>query len=255
MLGNGTPLQGVKEMIGKIKALGLAFVAVTALSAMAAPAVHAGVLDIAQSPAVVTAQNEVGQQTKITISKQTGGVGEFSLECEEATLEGTLVGVGQNPAQLQEGTLRPTYAKCKLFGLPATIKSNGCLYTLTGELQPANTFLVDIVSCTAGQPGITIQSSVCQIVIPAQNGLGHVVGTNQLNNPDTVTLDAKVTNVTHTQFGTCADGNNHHSNNLSFQGRTILKAFVDNGLGAQHTLHGHQFTTFAEGAQISVTST
>jgi hypothetical protein len=241
-------------MIGKIKALGLAFVAVTALSAMAAPAVHAGVLDIAQSPAVVTAQNEVGQQTKLTISKQTGGVGNFNAECEEATLEGTLVGVGQNPAQLQEGTVRPTYAKCKLFGQAATVKTNGCLYTLTGELQPANTFLVDIVSCTPGL-GITIQSAACQILIPAQNGLGHVVGTNQLNNPHTVTLDARVTSITHTQFGVCPDGNNHHSNNASFQGNTILKAFADGGLGAQHTLHGHQFTTFAEGAQISVTST
>jgi hypothetical protein len=240
-------------MIGKIKALGLAFVAITAMSAMASSAAQAGTLDIEKQPAVLTGVNEVGQQTTLNIQKTTGGSGVFSSHCEEATLEGTTQGL-----QIHEAQVTAAYTKCKLFGLAATVTMHGCKYTLTGAGHLPNTSTVDIVGCTPGK-SITIQSASCQVVIPEQNNLSHVVGDNVATGggvPHEVTLTATVTSITHTQFGVCPDGNNHHSNNAEFTGNTWVKAYEDDKAGVQVTKHGHQYTEFVHGGkQISLTST
>jgi hypothetical protein len=239
-------------MISKIKALGLAFVAITAMSAVAASAAQAGVLDVGATPqgsAVITGQIETNQTTVLTVAKSTGGVGNFNSIAEEASFEGTTAA----GAQINEATVTATYTKVKLFGLAATVLMNGCKYTLTGAGHAANTATIDIVGCTAGK-SITIQSTSCQVVIPEQNGLSHVVGTNLNDSPHSVTLAATVTNITHTQFGVCPDGNNHHSTNASFTGNTIVKAYED--ISSQLvTKHGHQYSELIHGAQVSITST
>jgi hypothetical protein len=48
-------------MSGKIKALGLAFIIITAMSAVSASAAQAEVLDVGAQPAVLTGINEPGQ--------------------------------------------------------------------------------------------------------------------------------------------------------------------------------------------------
>jgi hypothetical protein len=237
-------------MISKIKALGLAFVAITAMSAIAASAAQAGQLDVGIQPAVITGHSEPGQEHVLTVTKSTPeNKGEkFNSFCPTASLEATTQGL-----KIDELTATATYgpnaagAKCQLFGQPATVQMHGCKYTLTGTqttagvLHPANTATVDIVGCTAGKQ-ITIQSAFCQVVIPEQNHLSHVVGKNELTEGvKSVTLEATVAGITHTQFGACPDGNNHHSNNASFAGNTWVKAYKDEGV-KQVTEHGHQFS-------------
>jgi hypothetical protein len=135
---------------------------------------------------------------------------------------------------------------------------HGCKYTLTGAGHAANTSTVDIVGCTPGK-SITIQSASCSLVIPEQNNLSHLVGTNVATGggvPHEVTLSSTITGLTHTQFGVCPDGNSHHSNNLSFTGNTIVKAYEDDKVSVQVTKHGHQYTEFVHGfKQVSLTST
>jgi hypothetical protein len=245
-------------MIHKIKALGLAFVAITALSAVAASAAQAGTLDVGIQPAVITGHSEPAQEHVFTVTKSTPeNKGEkFNVVIPTVSFEATTQGL-----KIDELTATATYGPgIKLFGQPATVRMNGCKYTLTGSQttagveHAANTFTIDIVGCTAGKQ-ITFQSEFCQLVIPEQNHLSHVVGKNELTEGvKSVTLQATLTGMTHTQFGACPDGNNHHSNNLSYTGNTWVKAYKDEG-STQVTEHGHQFSRLKDGALSTLEST
>lgn len=231
-------------MISKIKALGLAFVAITALSAMAASAAQAGAFDIGAQPAVVKGQSEGTHTLTVTT---TGGA-KTTASCPAASFEGT--SVGQN---INEATITPTYGpNCKLFGIASEVKMNGCKFTITGAGQAANTTLVDIVGCTVGKQIETV-SAVCVFHIPEQNGLSHIVATNIGSNE--VTLEATLTSITFTQTGAaCPDGNNHQSKTATISGNTIIKAFKHGGT-KQLTKHGHQYNETTAGEQVSLLTT
>ena len=243
-------------MIGKIKILGLAFVAITAMSAVTASAAQAGTFDVGIQPAVITGQLEAGQ-TSVTTLQTTGG-GVISNVCTVHSIEGTT-----QDKFIDNLTTTTTKSGCKFGGLNAVVRMNGCKDTLTGtktdgQEHPANTFTVDIVGCTSPLIGITIQVAGCQLRIPEQNHLSHVVGTN-IKTPGqqlhSVTLQTTTTGITVTQSGlACPDGNGHHSTNLSSTGNMILEAFTDIGTD-QITQHGHQFTTHTDGIQVDFTST
>jgi hypothetical protein len=237
-------------MISKIRALGLAFVAVTAMSAMAASAAHAGTAHIGTNPAALTAHSETGQQHILSIT----GAGIFNSVCDTATIQGQ-VGEGSGTQTVHEATVTPTYSSCKLAGTNATVRTNGCQYTLTGAGEGANTFSVDVVKCTTGK-SIQIQTALCVVDVPAQNGLSHVVGTNLGGEPNKeVTLNATVTGITAQQTGAaCPGGNNATTNTASFSGATIAKAFVDGG-DKTVTLHGHQYNEEILGEQVELIST
>jgi hypothetical protein len=239
-------------MISKIKALGLAFVAIAAMSAMAASAAQAGSFDVGAQPAVVSGHDEMGQNHVLTLLK-TGTGQAFTTECETSWVEATTQGT-QN---VNEVTATATYGGLCPFGptgLASQVRLNGCKYTLTGAGSGANTATVDITGCTnANGITITIAGAACQLRIPAQNGLSHVVGTTV---GQEVTLAATVTGITVHQSGVgCPDGNNHLGTNASFQGNTLLNARQDIGT-EQVTEHGHQFVkNKLGGTAVSLTST
>jgi hypothetical protein len=238
-------------MTNKIKALGLAFVAIAAMSAIAAQAAQAGSFDIGVQPAVITGHSEEGQKDIFTVQSTNGN--KFDAVCTHS-LEATTQGL-QN---VQEITATTTKTGCTLFGMAAQVRMNGCKDTFTGAGQPANTFLLDIVGCTVATPYIQIQTAICQIRIPEQNGISHVVGSNLqtgIGQPHEVTLTTTASGITITQIGAgCPDGNNHHSQNGSSQGNMILKAFQDLG-GHLVTKHAHQYIELTDGAQVNLTST
>src|SRR6478752_1593957 len=214
-------------MISKIKAFGMAFVGLIALSAVGASVAQAGSIDVGAQPAVITGQNEIGgiktiHKLKI---KSTNGAIQGNSECKNATLEGTTTG----QTGVNEVTLTATYAECEFFGEPATVTMNGCKYTLTGSGQAANTALVDVVGCTTGKSIEIAVPGFCTLTIPEQNGLSHLVGDNVAgSNPADVIATATVSSITVTQDGAlCPDGNNHHGTNASFEGETTLRAFQD----------------------------
>lgn len=242
----------------KIKALGLAFVATVALSAVVASAAQAGTLDIEVDPAIITGESE-GQQ-ELAVQIQTPKTGNnINGNCKKASFEGTVEQDGVGSQETHEATVTPTYQECTFAGLAAQVRMNGCKYTLTGAGHASKTFTVDIVGCTAGKQ-MTLQTAVCQIEIPAQNGLSHAVGTNIQTvgrplPPHEVTLSVTIPHITHTQTGFgCPDGNNHHGVSLALNGNTIVKAYYDLAI-FQVTEHGHQFTENFDGAQVKITST
>jgi hypothetical protein len=234
-------------MIRKIKALGLAFVAIAAMSAIAASGAQAAsAFDFGVTPSVVKATNETGQAHVLTLTS-TGG-SKFNTSCPAATLEGTISTA--NP--VQEATLTPTYGpNCTAFGLASTVVTNGCQYTVKSTAT-ALTATVDVVNCTSGKQ-IEIKTALCTLDIGEQAGLSHIVATQLAANE--VTLNATVSGIKVTQTGAgCPDGNGHVGTNASFTGNTIAKAFADGG-STLVTKHGHQYLEYTAGAASTITAT
>jgi len=236
-------------MTGKIKALGLAVVAIAAMSVFAMPAAQAAKLDIGATPASIFAHSEVNQVHAWTLTSTSGT--KFVTRCPTASFEGTTQG-----QSIEEATVTPTYSgntqvtNCTHFGVAAQTLMNGCKYTFTGSGQPSVTLRVDIVGCTSGK-SIEKKTAVCTIDIPEQNGLSHIVGT-KLSSQE-ATLAMTISNITMRQTGAaCPDGNNHLAFNGTFEGNTILTARVDVG-GTVVTKHSHQYQELSQaGAQTAI---
>jgi hypothetical protein len=236
-----------EHRMGKsIKSIGLAVAAAAALSALAAPGAQAGSFDIGTQPAFITGQSEAGQEHILTVMKTSGG--NFTAKCKSASFEGTSVGQA-----ISEATITPTYGpNCVFAGIASQVLANGCKFTITGLGQPANTTNLDIAGCTAGKQ-IETKTAACTFHIPEQTGLSHIVATNIGGNE--VTLSATLSTITFSQTGVgCPDGNNHHSNQATISGNTIIKAYKHGGT-QQVTKHSHQYAEGIIGEQVSLATT
>ena len=253
-------------MISKIKALGLAVVAVAAFSAMMVSAAQASKLDLGAETAVLTGHSEpiAGQekfQEHFLTVQNTAKTQTLQAKCDTASFEGTTQG-----QTIEEATVTATYGTgkgvfseaqgCSVGGIKAQVLMNGCKYTLTGAGQAAGTLLVDVIGCTEGkQIEINVAAGGCALKIPAQNGLSHLVG-KQLTSQE-ATVEATVTGIKVQQSGSvsCPDGTTAHTGtNGGFSGNTIVKAFQDAGT-KQVTKHGHQYTEHLCGTQVTIQTT
>ena len=240
-------------MIGKIKVLGLAVVAMAAMGAFSASAAQAGEIDIGVQPASLFAHSDVqgnppvSQKHTLTLLNTKNEP--FNTVCPTASFEGTTQG-----QKINEATVTATYGSgCTAFGVGSQVLMNGCKFTVTGALQPANTALVDVVGCTPGKK-IEIKTAICVLGIPEQNGLSHITGTNI--NAQQVTVKATVSEITVIQTGAaCPDGHLHNAKRASFTGNTLLAARTDVG-GHQVTRHSHQYQELTQtGAPQSISFT
>lgn len=231
-------------MMRNVKALGLAFVAVVAMSAVAASAAQAvpgeGHITTSETKAVVT-----GEGTNHVLS-----VGGTNVTCAVAKLEGTVQDIGQDPTQLTflESTVTPTYSNCQFGGFAATVQMNGCKYKLVGTA--ALTAQSQVVGCTSGK-AITINAAgFCTITIGNQAVLPHVTYTNDSGAvPHHVQAHITVGGVAYTRDSVfCPQGE------ASFSGTTTIKAFKDLGTETV-TEHGHQFLKNKCGEQLGILAT
>jgi hypothetical protein len=237
-------------MIGKIRSLVLALTAVAVLGATMAAGAQAGSLDIGASPAVLTGHSVDGQSHLFSLTNTNGG--KFNIKCT-----GSLEGTTQGQFQVPEVTLTATYSQCQTGGgMATTVRLNGCKYTLTGAGQAAFTFLVDIVGCTAGKkieiitPGIA-----CTLTVGEQFNIPHVVFDNAGGNPQDVQTTFTLNGIHVVQDGAgCPDGNNHTSFNLTLNGNTTTKAFVDVGTAFVFK-HNHQYFEHLHGGQVGLLAT
>lgn len=208
-------------MIRNLKALGLALVAVFAMSAIVASAASAQGL-----------QGELTSDGPVTlVGTEIGAAGENALTAFGGKVEAVgskLTGHKYNvtphvfiPTPVTTVTLTPDYeqSKCKhtLLGVarPCTITMNGCDYVLHIEKTtetPADTYgaTIDIV-CPVGQkidldiyPAGTLpaehatKAQFCTVTVPAQTGLkGADVTTNTVS--DDFTVQGTIVNITLTK--------------------------------------------------------
>jgi len=233
-------------MIRKLRVLTLAFVAVLASSAVAASGAQAASsLDIGTTPSVLTGE------IVSALSPHTWGTGKADAKCEVANLEGTFSGTN-----VTEGTLTPTFAKCKLAGLAAEVRVNGCKYTLTNTAT-ALEFNMDITGCTTGKT-IEIRSSVlnCTITVKEQGPVAKITFGNAGSSPSHIVATMAVVNLHGLVDGTdCPDPNGTTVATGTLTGKTTIKAFADKGLGEEREELGHSFSPFLEGAQTSLVAT
>ncbi len=159
-------------MIRKFRALGLAFLAVTAIGAVAAQAAHAiPQFTSFQYPATIEGTAEKIGERFVT---EAG-----SVECEVSHFTGSLA----EPSSTL--TVHPTYTGCKAFGfLSATITTTGCDYVFHAtERVELHRYRAHVdVKCEAGK-AITITASTCAAKVESQTGLTTVDFTNTTNTP------------------------------------------------------------------------
>jgi hypothetical protein len=197
-------------MIRNLKVLGLALVAVLAMSAMVASAASASQYTGSAYPTTGTGANTAGNETFTT----PGG----TVQCD-SHFEGKLA------AASSELTVTPKYTGCVAFGfLNATVAFNGCDYLFKAGASlggGAYNNSVDVV-CPAGSGPVTITAGTCKVDVPAQTGLSNVKTTNLA--AGTVTVQPNVTNITMNVttdgFGCPFPGTGHYTG--SYHGDVVL---------------------------------
>jgi hypothetical protein len=246
-------------MTRKIKALGLAFVAMAAISMAAASAVKASELHATHPGDVVITGSQI-EQHKFQITHQTGGP---NTTCSTTNFEGTVPwsGVGQQVTS-NDVTMTATYAQCKSFGLNATVRMNGCKHTVTGKANTntgtttALTAYLDIVGCTAGKQIEVIAAGFCIITVPEQHNLQHIVfsNTTEVGKPHHTHANFTITGITYQTHGECVHQGTVTRSDAQYTGQATFRAYKKTG---QHqvTEHNHQFLKQTHAEQVGLLAT
>lgn len=234
-------------MIRKFKALGLALVAVFAMSAMVATAAQAtsGTVTFFPSNAqgVTFTAEQIGEHIftltdhKVTVE----GKEEFAnTKCKKAVFDA----VGTVAAGATSVTVTPTYSECKSFGLTATIDHNGCNYILHSKTKIVSGWDVETtLTCPAGK-GITITAATCEVTVSPQS-LPHTseVTNAGVSSPETgmdLHLHTDITGINYTVnkdgIGCPLSGTGNFVNG-DYDGTTTIKAHDVNGNPVGITLH------------------
>jgi hypothetical protein len=185
----------------KMKVLGLALIAVFALSAVAASSAFAaeGVITAGVSNATVTG-SQIGKNL-FTI----GSTGARKVECSVATFKGTLASAASNVS------VSPSYSGCITSpgGGPATVSvSSSCSYSLTATTKTNETTGTGsaTVVCSAGGlisivANSTAGSKICEYTVGGQAASGSIAWTSQSSDV-LLSLNPKV--VVTVSFGSAA---------------------------------------------------
>ena len=210
----------------KLKALGLALVAVFALSAMSAATASAELFHAGAHGTVVG--TNVGEEVFTT----TAG----TVKCKSATYTGTSA---TNTPGSQ--TVKPVYKECTAFGFVNTVIDPGtCEYRFNTPVNTTST--VDIINC--GANGVVVTAFNCEVTIPNQTGLSHVVFSNVAgSSPEHIQANVTISGITYIQHSKSFPGCNeagtngvktslHHEG--TYHGTNTIKAF--NTAGTQVNL-------------------
>lgn len=235
-------------MTRNLKALGLSFLAMLAVSAVASSAAHAAPGEL-HSEVAAGKTSAILTGTPVDFIEHEGSFKSLPFRCENATFEGTV------QKATTDATVTPQYTSCKLAGGPAEIKMNGCKYTFTGVADfTAN---VDIVGCTAGK-AIEFVSLTCVVKVPEQKNLSHVVFSNTAGSPKDIHASMTLTGITYEAtpkiMTGCTGVSGHHADG-TFSSVTTVRAYEDSGLNPLVTVGGHCYQPFKEGAQVGLFST
>jgi len=152
-------------MIRNLKALGLAFVAVLAMSAVVSSAAQATPeYTCSTYPCTATGSNTAGNETFTT----PGG----TVQCDSHFVVEKYRGTNEDiAAATSTVTVTPTYTNCVAFGfLNATVNMNGCDYEFhaTEKLGEGHYIHHVAIHCTPTGNKIKITAATCEVEVPAQ---------------------------------------------------------------------------------------
>jgi hypothetical protein len=177
-----------KTMIRNLKALGLALVAVFAMSALVASAASAAEFHSEGENTTVSAS-----QTTVQVFKTTAG----EVTCAKASFSGTQA----TKTAVKISGVSAVYSECHIifFGstFKATVNMNGCTYTLYASGA------ADLV-CAAGKE-VEVTAAECTVKVPGQTGLKTVNYSNKENKHVDLSLNLGGIKYSHSGFA-CGTG-------------------------------------------------
>lgn len=165
-------------MTRKFKVIGLALVAVLAMSAVVASSASATEFTAASYPVALSGSQPEGALHEFE-------VGSGNVKCTTATFTGT------GSAATTTQTITPHYTGCTAFGLSATVTLNGCDYLFHSQASGLNG-TVDIVCSGSNEIKIDTAGGLCDTHVKPQTGLGGITFANNGNHID---VTAKVTTI------------------------------------------------------------
>ena len=199
-------------MIRNLKTLGLAVMAMFALTAVAASAAQAVEFHSEIENTTITAKTEAGSNSVFDAAGA-------SISCASGTFTGT-----QAAKASPTLTVTPAYSGCTFLGvLNVPVNMNGCQYTFNANGEVA----VTGASCTA----ITFEAELCKVEVGKQGNLKEATYTNiGTGTGREVTVTPHVTGITYTSSGLCPKTGEFSDGNYT-SGNAIAKG--ENSKGVQ----------------------
>jgi len=211
-------------MTRNLKALGLAVVAVLALSAMVASAAQAAPAKFkseAANPSIRATQSEGAEFTAAGAT----------ITCTEGLFEGMAAGTEQ-PELLVD---KIKYGKCKFLFFNTTVETHKCGYNFHAGEGGVGT--VDIVAngnkeCT--EKGITFSAAGCTVSVFPQNGLSEVKYANngKAGNAREVIVTPNVKNIVYDAAGLCPENGKGQKNGVYKKGAASATGASSTTFGA-----------------------
>jgi hypothetical protein len=196
----------------KLKTLGLALVAVLAMSAMAAP--------------MASAEGELFHSTVEPTTLDVSAIGgqDFEVitgifECKQVVFDATLA-----KKTVSEFKAIPTYTECKIGGKePARVTQTSCYYVFTSSIPAGKTVAPTHIECSTAGDSIDLEIETAGkwrpcIDIPAQKPGG---GATYAKNGNHLDITSKVTGIKYTLTGLCGGGETKEGG--AFQGNVTVK--------------------------------
>jgi hypothetical protein len=219
-------------MTRKLKALGVAFVASLALSAVMASASQAKYHFTAPEGPVTTTGTQVAQNIFTT------GGGE--VKCNTALFTGT-----NTAASATQQLIEPHYSSCTAFGFTAHVNATPCTYLFTTPTVKLNateyTGESPHIQCAGGPITITptlFGGSLCTASIGAQTPEGHVIYKNEgVGTTRDVLVTATVISIDYTSTGGVCGESGKTLTDGEYTGSVTLKGFKHN---LAHTTANHR---------------
>jgi len=213
-------------MIRNLKVLGLALVAVLAMSAVAASMASADAFTSEKSPVLLTGK-QIAPGDVFTTTAGTVKCKEVSYKATTGTPTTTISATPTYPAKTASGE-----QNCTGFGFPAEVTTNGCTYLF--HLGAATTGTLDIVCPAEKEITVTAVSAgtdKCIVHVPAQVGLATITYRNSGGSLSTRELEVEANigglTYTHTEgtgIGRCTPG---HSATGTYTGKAIVTGEED----------------------------
>jgi hypothetical protein len=175
----------------KFKALGLALVAVFAMSAVAASSASA--VNFKSESATTFLTGDVGAQNIFTVW---GG----TVKCNTVNIKN---GTSFSPAEVATIEAEPVYGGCTAFGQNSTIDTNGCKYKFTAASTTAGNASIACpegkeIVITVGDPGV-----ICTVKVktqtPSTSTVDYANGT--AGGKGDVTVTSTVSGIAYTSSG------------------------------------------------------
>jgi hypothetical protein len=218
-------------MICNVKTLGLALVAVFAMSAFVASAAQAttGAFSWDSGTTKLDGTNSGGDHV-LTITAGT-------IKCNIVTWNATVSGTSSASVTGKEITYDDAGGSADVcrgpLGTVPGIEMNGCHYrfntgtTVTSAPNGHTTGTMDIVNCSNADKSITTNAPGCILHFPEQNGVGPVTfktGTNATTGKEDLTIAMLATNLKYKHTGfVCGNGeasNGKYEGNFTITGTT-----------------------------------